>query len=726
MNPATPDHIPAPAPASTSGDPASAPAPAPAPDLTQTEHDIRRLCAEVLSRPPERIKLHRSFVAQGGDSLLAIKLMARCRGAGYAIDLRDLLQASSIREFCACVVPKPGPDPAREEVINATASSSSSSEGAESPTADASLSDGLTTPPSPSSEEDELTVPSGLTPEKVQVLSEALPNPGLYFDDVQDVYPCSPIQQGILVSQAKCPSAYLIHQCFEVRPLGPSASPPSAKGIAEAWQTLIDRHSILRTVFISAVSDTEHGLYDQLVLKRSHHHGKIHQLQCGDDEIESRLAIKTDISVGGPAEPGHELTVYSTPSGRVYAQLVISHALVDGNSLGLLQSELIQAYDGILTSKGPAPSYGAYVSYLQQTPASDSVRYWSGKLAAAEPCHLPPLTDSGFRHEAPSDPERRPPLQIATRDLDTAAVLNLQALAKTHGITTATVFQLAWALVLAQYTGSQDVSFGYPTSGRDAPIDGVDDLVGPLINIVVARTQLDSELLRGQNTKQALQRVQADFLDGLGHQRAALVDVLHALRLEGQSLFNTSLSYRHAPLETADGASIALDLVTVEDPTEYDANVHVLASGDKIQVMLRCSPLFMSADGASRVLGSLLQAVRSVLDSLDAPLGSVRVVAEDDVARMCKWNATTPDPERTGQLDCIPHLVHAQRLSQPDATAICAWDGDMTYRELEDAADRLARHLSEDLRVGPDVMVAVCIGKSRWAVVAQLAGNTFL
>ena len=655
---------------------------------TESERQMREIWARVLKVPVPQIPLRdSSFMACGGDSIAAMQVVSQCRVQGIAVGVRDVLQSKSIAQLVSLGTTDAGP--AREAL-------------------------------SP------VTVPSGLTPEKARVLSEALPKLGLHVDDVQDVYPCSPIQQGILVSQAKCPSAYLIQQCFEVRPLGPSASPPSAKGIAEAWQTLVDRHSILRTVFIPAVSDTEHGLYDQLVLKRCHHHhqGKIHQLQCGDDEIESRLAIKTDISVGGTAEPDHELTVYSTPSDRVYAQLVISHALVDGSSLGILQSELIQAYDGTLTSKGPAPSYGAYVSYLQQTPASDSVRYWSGKLAGAEPCHLPPLTDSGFRHEAPSDPGRRRPLQIATRDLDTPAVLNIQALAKTHGITAATVFQLAWALVLAQYTGSQDVSFGYPTSGRDAPIDGVDDLVGPLINIVVARTQLDSELLLGQSTKQALQRVQADFLDGLGHQRAALADVLHALRLEGQSLFNTTLSYRHAPPETADGASIALDLVTAEDPNEYDANVHVLASGDKIQVMLRCSPLFMSADGASRALGSLLNAVRSVLDSLDAPLGSIRVAAEDDVARMCKWNAT-PDPEQTGQLDCIHHLVHAQRLSQPDATAICAWDGDMTYQELEDAADRLARHLSEDLGVGPEVMVALCIDKSRWAVVAQLAGKHF-
>ncbi|KAK3904812.1 hypothetical protein C8A05DRAFT_31387 [Staphylotrichum tortipilum] len=560
----------------------------------------------------------------------------------------------------------------------------------------------------------------GLDQEGLEKLhKEVLPAAGLRPDDVEDIYPCSPMQQGILLSQAKSPAAYQIQQTFAIRLLGPSsaaAASVSPERVARAWQVVVDRHPMLRTVFVSSIAGAEeHHLFDQVVLRS--HKADVDRVLCvDDDELERTLATKTDLTLGGRGKPSHKFTLVSTPSGRVYVALAISHALVDASSLGLLQTELARAYDGTLTtaSAGP-PRYSPFVAYLRQTAPEEALRFWTTRLSGAQPCSLPALTDSGF--PAPAASEASPVRMVMAEVGD---VQGVRGLAGALGVTVATVFQLAWGLVLSRYTGSADVCFGYLTSGRDVPVDRAAELVGPLINIMVSRLQVNPEM----KLEQALRLVQGDFLDGFQHQRASLLEISHALRLEGQSLFNSCLSYRHAMPAAAQEAqgsnSIALDVVAAEDPTEYDVTVNVLVSGGAISVALQYLPAFISADGATRLVEGFLQAVRSMAEHRDSSLSQVRVLTQEDERKLCEWNCRVAKAGADVP-DCIPDLVHRQRNLRPDAVAVCAWDGEMTYRELEDTADRLAYHLATELAVGPEVMVPLCFDKSRWAVVAQLA-----
>lgn len=90
---------------------------------------------------------------------------------------------------------------------------------------------------------------------------------------------------------------------------------------------------------------------------------------------------------------------------------------------------------------------------------------------------------------------------------------------------------------------------------------------------------------------------------------------------------------------------------------------------------------------------------------------------------LCRGTTIPAEGYDVGERDCIHELVHRQRTSTPDSKAVHAWDGDMSYAELEDAADRIASHLITCMGVGPEKMVALCFEKSRWAIVAQLAGR---
>ena len=667
---------------------------------TAAEEQMRAIWAAVLKVTPAGIPLRgSSFLACGGDSIAAMQIIAQCRAQGISFGVRDVLQSKSVAQLVS-VAQQGLTDMVRVDVMTR----------------------------------------SGLTPEVVDTLNKMLPNLGLHLDAIEDIYPCSPMQQGILVSQAKSPSSYLIQQSFEIR--STQGTTPNPDRLAKAWQMLIDRHAILRTVFVPAVLPyAGNSLFDQLVLKS--YTGGIEHVHCQDEETHSHLAIQSNVSFSSSiGSPSHELTIYSTPSSHVYIRLVINHALVDASSLNILQTELLHAYDGTIVTTSPVPQYNTYISYLHQTPPDTSLQYWAAHLENAEPCHLPVLTDTGFPLSSNSQGEEvqiRQPLEITTTTLtDPVFTTQFRALATIHGITPATIFQLAWALVLSQYTGTQDISFGYLTSGRDVPVPGVDNLVGLLINLLVTRVRIEDPATT--TVIQALKQTQERFLDGFGHQRVSLAEVFHALGVDsGHGLFNTSLSYRHAPFagdEDADsgsGRSLTLEMITVEDPTEYDVNVNVFSSGPgsgrgegrELTIMLQYSPDFMSAATAEGVLGRLVQTVDEIAKSPMATLSEV-VAASVFSGRMDTLSRGTTIPAEgydVGERDCIHELVHRQRTSTPDSKAVHAWDGDMSYAELEDAADRIASHLITDMGVGPEKMVALCFEKSRWAIVAQLAGR---
>ncbi|KAL4915856.1 hypothetical protein BDW62DRAFT_187764, partial [Aspergillus aurantiobrunneus] len=550
-----------------------------------------------------------------------------------------------------------------------------------------------------------------MTPDSLKVLQEEiLPEAAVSSRDVEDIYPCSPIQQGILMSQVKSPSEYYIQQSFEIKTVGSSAAVDVHRLLA-AWQALVNRHPMLRTRFVRSASGSGERMFDQVVLKACK--ADVEHKECSDDDLAVNLAVKAGLDDRYVDKRiGHKLMVYSTPSNRTFGQIIVSHALVDASSLMIIQTELARAYDGKLPSDTTGAAYSNYISYLQQTPAEQALGYWKKRLAEAEPCYLPAVTADGTQPVVTQNASEREPLRTVSIDID--CVEELHSFSEKHGVTTANVFQLVWATVLAQYTGSPNVSFGYLSSGRDVPVKDVHQMVGPLINMMVTHIKLDPEA----SSQSTLRQIQDNFFDSFNYQRAPLIEIWHSLQLQGQSLFNTALSYRHVISPEKDHLSLALEQIVGEDPTEYDVTVSIFASTHKIAASLQYSPGFLSRESANRLLGCVQEGIRALVADDDTRIGRLNNLTREDVQQVCAWNDEIPhvDGDRL-----IHDLFTQQRLLRPDATAVSAWDGDLTYQELDDLTNRLSHHLVNELGVGPEVMVALCLDKSRWAIIAQLS-----
>ena len=199
------------------------------------------------------------------------------------------------------------------------------------------------------------------------------------------------------------------------------------------------------------------------------------------------------------------------------------------------------------------PPYRDYISVLQDQAAAESLAYWTGYLRDIEPCRFPLLNGA-------VEGERE--LRTVEVSIQEPIIRKLQTLSQGYNITMANVFQMVWALVLRTYTSSPNVVFGYLSSGRDAPIQGIENAVGAFINMLACRVNAHNSI----PVANCIQTIQDDFLKGLPHQYTSLAEIQHALHLSGDRLFNTILSLQRPMTEGIGRSRIAIHHLGGSDP----------------------------------------------------------------------------------------------------------------------------------------------------------------
>jgi amino acid adenylation domain-containing protein/non-ribosomal peptide synthase protein (TIGR01720 family) len=517
--------------------------------------------------------------------------------------------------------------------------------------------------------------------------------------EIEDILPCSPLQQGILLTQLQSPSTYCIRQTCRILPSN-SLQPVSAERLLKAWSQVIARHSILRTILLEPLAGQERFI--QIVLKQPDI-SIVHMDGILDNAVAEWFASQPTLDLSDIHHPPHCLTCLTTTTGEVYCRLDISHTLVDASSVGIILSDLINAYEDALPAEGGS-KYSAYVAFLDERNPQDDLVYWKEMLSTANPCLVPP-------QEPLHNIEHAQLARVSTQLEDLATIYRFR---DAYGVSIASICQLAWALVLARQIGSTNVSFGNISSGRDAPIPKVEELVGPMINMLVCHVQLDWTA-KVSDTARELQRQSVKAFD---HQQTSLAAIQHELGLSrNQPLFNSTLSYKRQQISPiSKQAGIIVDSLGSEDPTEYDINVNIDVAETGLELAIQYSTAAQSASAATRLAQNLVLAIRTVCENAELSLGQLNLLSVEDTAQICRWNSTVPK-----RLDrCVHNLVLDQMVARPDELAVSAWDGEMTYSEVNDASRRLAYHLAER-GVGPDVMVGMCMDKSKLGVIAMLA-----
>lgn len=530
-----------------------------------------------------------------------------------------------------------------------------------------------------------------------QLLHEKLPAMGIEsIDLVEDMYPCSRMQQGILLGRKRDSSYYAVHDTFEIRPTG--ASKPNLDRLLNAWQHVVAHHAMFRTIFVENL--TPRDAFSQVVLKRCdiapillHSSSENDVLATFDRQEPKDYADLT---------PAYRFTICQTPSGKLFARIEISHAAMDGNSISIILRDIQLAYAGRL-EENPQPLFKDYMEHLQDAPKDASMKYWTTYLGGAKPVLFPKLTDGDQSAKA----LRSVPVQFT--DLN-----KLQAVCEQNGITLANVFNAAWGLTLRAFCGTDDVSFSYMASLRDLPVDNVRWVVGPVINLLVCRMKISED----SKLSDMLHQVQNDYLESLPHRHTSLIDIQHALKMSDSNLFDSGVSYRRLP-GSKDAVSSDIECVevgSIHDPAEFPVFVNIESEDTKAHIDLNYWTTTLSDAQAANVANAYLRCLENIVSNMDGELRHLDTLGDENRSQIMTWNNKSPQPFEK----CAHQVVQEMAKKRPESLAISAWDGNLTYAKLDQYSSRLASYLVT-FGVGSGTLIPVCFEKSVWNTVSILA-----
>lgn len=387
-------------------------------------------------------------------------------------------------------------------------------------------------------------------------------------DNVEGIYPCTPAQRGMLLSQMRDISSYAPHFIWRVD----SDTSVNIDRLADAWRHVVAQQPALRAAFRpdqSVDSQFEQVLFRKveppLVILRG--------VADADDgsgvpAVLTRSIMTTVTRHDGYAVP-HQLTICTNQAGQVFCRLDINHTIIDATSISVLERDLCQSYDQASQNKQPNSAYQKYIAFVQEQPQESAREYWKSYLEGTQPFSLPNAWTTANRSNDSADALQLEEFTLAKGGSD------IVSFCRGTDWTPSNLLYFAWALTLGAFTGADDVCFGTLTSGRLIPVPGIDEAVGQFSNMAVCRVRMASEL----TLDEAAMRLQEGYAHVLSYQEFPLVEIARVAGMSVQELASTAVNVQYASqaglLEASQKSSIQVSEVRSLDPVLVSTKYYV-------------------------------------------------------------------------------------------------------------------------------------------------------
>ncbi|MER6767561.1 amino acid adenylation domain-containing protein, partial [Amycolatopsis sp. NPDC000746] len=452
-----------------------------------------------------------------------------------------------------------------------------------------------------------------------------------------------------------------------------------------ALAALVARHEVLRTRYLTVA-------------------GEPMQMVEDDAEIELRVAgysaaVAEELKRPFDLSAGRVMRGLLTPAGdETLLLLTFHHISCDGASTVVIERELRRLCAHAAAELGdPGVRYADYATW-QQNRLTDETRkrelgYWRSALDGVEPLDLP--TDR------PRPAERDSEGGLVSFTLPPRLVDEAITLGRGHGATPFTTLLTVFAMLLAKYTGQRDIPIGTPVGGRHHP--DLADVVGFFLNMLVLRCDLAAD----PTFREALARTRATAVAALGAQTVPFEEVVEAIAPE-RDLSRTPLYQVSFDLheQGRSGTAVAADDLAAFAgawriaKTDLTLIVQRREDGGMDGVLEYATALF-DRDTAERMVARFQRLVEAAVAQPDAPMSALSLLDDRERAEL-----TGPPPLGRPVADCLHEVFEQQVRRRPDAGALSVNGRRLTYRELNERANRLAHHLLAH-GIGPGCLVAV-------------------
>nr|WP_318297865.1 non-ribosomal peptide synthetase [Pseudomonas cichorii] len=638
------------------------------------ETAIAELWQELLG--VEQVGRHDHFFELGGHSLLAVKLIERMRQQDLSADVRVLFGQPTLAALAAAVGGGTRGVIVPDNLIP---------EGCE-----------RITP--------EMLPLADLDQEAIDRVVASVPGG---VANVQDIYALAPLQEGILYHHLAAsqgdPYVLQVQFSFEDR--------QRLDIFAHALQSVVDRNDILRTAVVwESMSEPVQVVWRKAtldveeVVPEQGEGDVLQQLQQRFDPRHYRLDVSR--------APLMRLAFAADPANnRWVGMLLFHHMALDHTALEVVVQEMQASLMGQTELLPAAVPYRNHVANARLgVGREEHEAFFRDMLADIDEPTLPlGLQDiQGDGHG----------IEEAHQVLDDALSQRLHTQARRLGASAASLVHLAWAQVVGRLAGREEVVFGTVLMGRMSGTAGADRALGMFINTLPLRIDVGTQGVEA-GVRATHQRLSAL----LGHEHASLS---LAQRCSGVPsalpLFSTLLNYRHsageAPVSEAVAAWAGIQTLSMEERTNYPLTLNVDDLGDRFMLNAQA----VAEIGAQRTCDLMQAALVSLVTALEeAPnthLNRLSVLSEAERNQVLVTfnNTHAPYPET----QTIHGLFEAQVARTPDAVALVHGSERLSYRTLNERANRLAHHLRNQ-GVQPDSRVGICVERGADMVVGLLA-----
>jgi amino acid adenylation domain-containing protein/non-ribosomal peptide synthase protein (TIGR01720 family) len=527
---------------------------------------------------------------------------------------------------------------------------------------------------------------------------------------IEDVYPLSPLQQGLLFHTLYGEESgdYVVQMLLTFQgKLDPVA-------FEKAWQTVMNHYEILRAYVIWKGLKTPHQVIAgevpvpiQLV--------DLSRYTPEEQEQKIQAFLEADRKQGFSLDQAPLMRLTLFQKGIESYQLAWSyhHVILDGWSMPLVIEDLLRSYDGWISDSSfqlqEVRPYKNYIQWLKQQDLAEAEAFWRKKLQGyTTPLSLP--IEKVQAESVPPDPKQK------VFSLSKELTNELQAFARQNHLTLNTLIQGAWALLLSRYSGERDLVYGATGSGRPAELTGIEKMVGLFINSLPVRVYLPTE----ESILNWLQNLQQEHLEMRQFEYTPLLDIQGWSELSrGVNLFDYMYVFENYPvgdfMEETQG-ELQLTQIDGSEQVNYPLAL-VVAPGKQVWMKWLYDQNRFTNETIEQMSRHLEILLRRMIDMPKQPLATLSILTEEEERQLAEWNQT----QSPYSLDCLVHewvARHAEK--QPNSSAIVSIDEIWSYGELNGQANQLAHYLQK-CGVGPDTLVGVYLERSPEMILSQLA-----
>ncbi|MBH8876110.1 amino acid adenylation domain-containing protein [Pseudomonas aeruginosa] len=523
--------------------------------------------------------------------------------------------------------------------------------------------------------------------------------------EVEDLYPLSPMQQGMLFHSLYQQEAgdYINQLRVDVDGLHPES-------FRAAWQAALDEHDVLRSGFLWQ------GAFEtplQVVRKRVEVPFSVLDWRGRKD-----LAAALDELAAGEGRLGFDLSeapllrlvLVRTDEERYHLIYTNHHILMDGWSNSQLLGEVLQRYRGE-TPPRSGGRYRDYIAWLQRQDAALAEAFWLPRLRQLdEPTRLG-QSIAQAKQRGKGYAER-------LRELDGEQTRRLAELAREQKVTVNTLVQGAWLMLLQRYTGQDSVAFGATVAGRPAELNGIEEQIGLFINTlpVIASPRPQQSLASW------LQAVQGENLALREFEHTPLYDIQRWAGQGGEALFDNILVFENYPvsqmLQQQASQGLAFGAVGNHEQTNYPLTLSV-SLGQRLELQFAYDREHFDDASVARLDRHLTHLLAQMVERpASTCLAEFQLLeAAERRQAIFDWGR---NPGRYPDERSVEQLFASRAAVEPERVALLFEERQLSYGELNAQANRLAHRLIE-LGVGPDVLVGIAVERGLEMIVSLLA-----